>query len=141
MRRKRRRRMRRGRRMRMVGLVFFIRPPTFDRWIVLFYFCRSVYFFDPFFRPSDFPSCIFCFLYLLILTDDIAENHYSADYPDEEVESDDEFGRNAYAYRTGNASDLEEWDLEGDSGDSEEEEMRFSDDEVERLKFPWLRRG
>lgn len=43
----------------------------------------------------------------------LAENYYTADYPDEEVASDDEFGYNAYAYRTGNASDLEEFDVEG----------------------------
>jgi hypothetical protein len=45
----------------------------------------------------------------------IAENYYTADYPDEEVASDDEFGYNAYAYRTGNASDLEEYNV--DEGD------------------------
>ncbi|KAM3081971.1 hypothetical protein ACMFMG_004432 [Clarireedia jacksonii] len=81
--------------------------------------------------------------------DENAENHYSADYPDEEVESDDEFGRNAYAYRTGNASDLEEWDgaeeVDGDRGSGEdsadENEMGWSDDEVDRLKFPWMRRA
>ncbi|PQE10795.1 Transcription factor Iwr1 protein [Rutstroemia sp. NJR-2017a BBW] len=88
--------------------------------------------------------------------DENAENHYSADYPDEEVESDDEYGRNAYAYRNGNASDLEEWDAVGlgfgkggmgrgsDSENEEEdgdEDMRFSDDEVDGLKFPWMRRG
>lgn len=35
-----------------------------------------------------------------------AENHYSADYPDEEVDSDDEYGVNVYNYRT-HASDDE----------------------------------
>ena len=28
-----------------------------------------------------------------------AENHYSADYPDDEVDSDDEYDRNPYEYR------------------------------------------
>ncbi|ETS80624.1 hypothetical protein PFICI_08153 [Pestalotiopsis fici W106-1] len=45
--------------------------------------------------------------------DENAENHYTADYPDDEVASDDEFGQNAYAYRNGNASDLEEYDVNG----------------------------
>ncbi|KAF7525191.1 hypothetical protein G7054_g11171 [Neopestalotiopsis clavispora] len=45
--------------------------------------------------------------------DENAENHYTADYPDDEVASDDEFGHNAYAYRNGNASDLEEYDING----------------------------
>ncbi|KAF4581866.1 Transcription factor Iwr1 [Ophiocordyceps camponoti-floridani] len=41
--------------------------------------------------------------------DENAENHYTADYPEEEVESDDEFDRRAYDYRCG-ASDDEEFD-------------------------------
>ncbi|KAJ2987655.1 hypothetical protein NUW58_g4383 [Xylaria curta] len=47
--------------------------------------------------------------------DENAENYYAADYPDEEVATDDEFDKNPYAFRTGNASDLEEYDVEGDS--------------------------
>lgn len=39
-----------------------------------------------------------------------AEDYYTADYPDDEVASDDEYGRDPYHYRTGNASDLEEFD-------------------------------
>lgn len=39
-----------------------------------------------------------------------AENYYTADYPDDEVDSEDEYDRAAYHYRTGNASDLEEYD-------------------------------
>lgn len=39
-----------------------------------------------------------------------AEDYYAADYPDEEVDSEDEYNRAAYQYRTGNASDLEEYD-------------------------------
>lgn len=58
-----------------------------------------------------------------------AENHYTADYPDEEVDSDDEFGRNAYHYRTHNASDLEEFD------EDDNDDMTFSDDES--TKYPW----
>ncbi|KAI1360426.1 hypothetical protein F5Y08DRAFT_47313 [Xylaria arbuscula] len=48
--------------------------------------------------------------------DENAENYYTADYPDEEVTSDDEFDKNPYAFRTGNASDLEEYDV-GESDD------------------------
>ncbi|KAI0408615.1 hypothetical protein F4802DRAFT_356839 [Xylaria palmicola] len=50
--------------------------------------------------------------------DENAENYYAADYPDEEVATDDEFDKNAYAFRTGNASDLEEYGL-GDESDDE----------------------
>ncbi|KAJ8068043.1 hypothetical protein OCU04_003619 [Sclerotinia nivalis] len=65
--------------------------------------------------------------------DENDENYYTADYPDAEVDSDDEYNRNAYAYRTGNASDLEEFDED----DSDEDEMGFSDDETDKLKYPW----
>lgn len=50
-----------------------------------------------------------------------AEDHYTADYPEDEVDSDDEFDRNAYNYRNRNASDNEEWD--------EDDEVAFSDGE------------
>lgn len=44
--------------------------------------------------------------------DSNAENHPSTDYPEDEVASDDEFGRGAYTYRRGGgASDEEEWDV------------------------------
>lgn len=49
--------------------------------------------------------------------DENAENYYTADYPDEEVASDDEYGCNPYSYRNGNASDLEEYDLQLDDDD------------------------
>lgn len=54
----------------------------------------------------------------------VDENHYTADYPEDEVESDDEFGRDDYRYRTGNASDKEEFD------DADEDEVVRSDDEA-----------
>lgn len=61
----------------------------------------------------------------------LAEDHYTADYPDEEVESDDEFGRNAYNYRNHNASDLEEFD---------EDDARFSDEEEgDSMRYPWAK--
>lgn len=78
----------------------------------------------PFFIPFDSR------LKLLILL--IAENHYTADYPDEEVASDDEYDRNAYRYRTGNASDLEEYDE-----DDDEAGASFSGDENESTRYPW----
>ncbi|KAG4025253.1 hypothetical protein MFRU_062g00060 [Monilinia fructicola] len=69
--------------------------------------------------------------------DENDENYYTADYPDAEVDSDDEYNRNAYAYRTGNASDLEEFNED----DSDEDVMGFSDDETDKLKYPWSRVG
>ncbi|KAL2015590.1 hypothetical protein VTK56DRAFT_5202 [Thermocarpiscus australiensis] len=42
--------------------------------------------------------------------DENAENHYTTEYPDEDLEWDDEFDRNAYHYLNQNASDLEEYD-------------------------------
>ncbi|OAQ96628.1 hypothetical protein LLEC1_06139 [Akanthomyces lecanii] len=42
--------------------------------------------------------------------DENAENHYTADYPEDEVDSEDEFNRNAYYFRNRNASDDEEYD-------------------------------
>ncbi|KAI1854568.1 hypothetical protein JX265_007561 [Neoarthrinium moseri] len=59
--------------------------------------------------------------------DENAENYYTADYPDEEVASDDEFGHNAYAYRTGNASDLEEYDVNGYLDSSPDEDSTDND--------------
>ncbi|KHN96222.1 Transcription factor Iwr1 [Metarhizium album ARSEF 1941] len=43
--------------------------------------------------------------------DENAENYYTADYPEDEVDSGDEYGRDAYLYRHGNNSD-EEYDNE-----------------------------
>ncbi|TQS38427.1 hypothetical protein Golomagni_01066, partial [Golovinomyces magnicellulatus] len=52
-----------------------------------------------------------------------AENHYSADYPDEEVASDDEFDRNAYYY----SKDIDEFEYDA-----------LSDDEQDvKQSFPW----
>ncbi|KAL2164529.1 hypothetical protein VTH06DRAFT_3745 [Thermothelomyces fergusii] len=43
--------------------------------------------------------------------DENAENYYTADYPEEELDWDDELGRNPYTYTTQNDSDREEYDL------------------------------
>lgn len=60
--------------------------------------------------------------------DENAEDWYGADYPDDELASDDEYDRNAYGYRAG-GSDDEEYD-----------EHTFSDDEYERQMNPWHRK-
>ncbi|KAI1502765.1 hypothetical protein F5X99DRAFT_417750 [Biscogniauxia marginata] len=57
--------------------------------------------------------------------DENAENYYTADYPDEEVASDDEYNMNPYSFRNGNASDLEEYDV-----DDDEDDPAFSDQET-----------
>ena len=49
---------------------------------------------------------------------DIAENYYTADYPDEEVESDDEYDRNPYQY-------------------SHDDDAAFSDGSDNGTKYPW----
>ncbi|KAI9796658.1 MAG: hypothetical protein M1835_003454 [Candelina submexicana] len=60
--------------------------------------------------------------------DENAEDYYGNDYPEDEVESDDEFGYGAYNYRRG-GSDDEEYDNEGDA---------WSDDGYD-LQHPWKR--
>ncbi|KAK3702228.1 hypothetical protein LTR37_015060 [Vermiconidia calcicola] len=63
--------------------------------------------------------------------DENAEDYYGADYPEDEVDSEDEFGRNAYGFMGrgggggGGGADDEEWD---------EDTGKYSDDddEVER---------
>lgn len=59
-----------------------------------------------------------------------AENHYTADYPEDEVNSDDEYGRHPYYYRTGNASDDEEFDEDLYSDHSDELVASGDDDDV-----------
>ncbi|KAK3955256.1 hypothetical protein QBC32DRAFT_253434 [Pseudoneurospora amorphoporcata] len=62
--------------------------------------------------------------------DENHENYYAADYPDEDLEWDDELDRNPYDYRTGNASDREEFDAELDDNDDDdfvEADERFMD--------------
>jgi hypothetical protein len=51
----------------------------------------------------------------------LAENHYSADYPDEEVESDDEYDRNPYQYA------------------DDDDDAAFSDDN-DGTKYPWKKK-
>lgn len=44
----------------------------------------------------------------------IAEDNPANEYPEEEVDSDDEYGYQSYKYRNHAASDDEEFDLEND---------------------------
>lgn len=44
------------------------------------------------------------------------------------MDSDDEYGRNAYNYRNHNASDLEEFD---------ENDATYSDEDNDDTKYPW----
>jgi hypothetical protein len=60
--------------------------------------------------------------------DENAEDWYGADYPDDEMASDDEFNRGEHGYRTHGAADDEEWD---------EDTGAFSDDEYERQMNPF----
>ncbi|KAK7225864.1 hypothetical protein V2G26_013867 [Clonostachys chloroleuca] len=62
--------------------------------------------------------------------DENAENHYTADYPEDEVESDDEFGRNPYHYRNMNASDDEEFDNDRYSEASDDMVLEGDDDDL-----------
>ncbi|KAK4456251.1 hypothetical protein QBC34DRAFT_13661 [Podospora aff. communis PSN243] len=54
-----------------------------------------------------------------------AENYYTADYPDEDLDWDDQFDRNPYRFATGNGSDVDEHD------DDDDDESDLDDDE------PW----
>ncbi|KAK4147020.1 uncharacterized protein C8A04DRAFT_34568 [Dichotomopilus funicola] len=51
--------------------------------------------------------------------DENAENYYAADYPDEDLDWDDEFGQNPYQFTNQNDSDKEEYD-----------ELDYDDDDV-----------
>ncbi|KZF21465.1 hypothetical protein L228DRAFT_153808 [Xylona heveae TC161] len=59
----------------------------------------------------------------------LAENYYAADYPEEEVDSEDEFDRGAYHFRQG-GSDEEEYDADN---------AAWSDDDEDMVRYPWKR--
>ena len=61
--------------------------------------------------------------------DENAEDYYGADYPEDELASDDEHGRNAYGFRAKGASDDEEWD--------EDTGVYSDDEEHDRMMNPW----
>ena len=50
----------------------------------------------------------------------LAENYYGADYPEDEVELDDEYNEDPYRFRNNRASDEEEYDLEADAWSDDE---------------------
>lgn len=55
----------------------------------------------------------------------VAENYYTADYPDEDLDWDDQFDRNPYRFATGNGSDEDEdEDDDGNDDDQPWEEIR-----------------
>ena len=60
-----------------------------------------------------------------MLTLGVAENYYGADYPEDEVDSDDEFGHSAYKYRHKGASDDEEFGSDSDLWSDEGDEDRY----------------
>lgn len=62
-----------------------------------------------------------------------AENHYTADYPEDEVASDDEFDRNPYLYHNEDGSDEIFSDIHGayyprDMGDSDNDDKDDDED-------------
>ncbi|KJZ78944.1 hypothetical protein HIM_01717 [Hirsutella minnesotensis 3608] len=72
--------------------------------------------------------------------DENAENYYTADYPEDEVASDDEYGRHAYGYRNGVASDDEEFDKAHHSNDEEDDHpLRGCDDDDEDMRLARIR--
>ncbi|RCI17083.1 hypothetical protein L249_2123, partial [Ophiocordyceps polyrhachis-furcata BCC 54312] len=67
--------------------------------------------------------------------DENAENHYAADYPEDEVESDDEYNIRPYNYRVSAVSDDEEFDQEGCSDD----DLRLDSDDDDEAKMERIR--
>ncbi|PFH58981.1 hypothetical protein XA68_12957 [Ophiocordyceps unilateralis] len=70
--------------------------------------------------------------------DENAENHYTADYPEDEVESDDEYGRRPYGYRC-TASDDEEFDKLCSSDDDDDVVVVDEDDDDDEAKMERIR--
>ncbi|RDA92792.1 hypothetical protein CP533_0773 [Ophiocordyceps camponoti-saundersi (nom. inval.)] len=69
-----------------------------------------------------------------------AENHYTADYPEDEVESDDEYNIRPYGYRNLGASDDEEFDQvrcsddDDDDGDGDDVVLDSEDDDEAKME-------
>jgi len=51
-----------------------------------------------------------------------AENHYTADYPEDDLDWDDQFDRNPYRYATGNGSEGEAEEVHKRDGDSDDDD-------------------
>ncbi|KAK3401226.1 hypothetical protein B0T20DRAFT_372295 [Sordaria brevicollis] len=70
--------------------------------------------------------------------DENHENYYAADYPDEDLEWDDELDRNPYEYVTGNASDREEFDAElGENVDDDERDFTAVEADERFMDHVW----
>jgi hypothetical protein len=69
--------------------------------------------------------------------DENAEDYYGADYPSDELASDDEFDRGgaAYGYRARRGSNDEQYNLNDD--DDDEDEITWSDEEDMRMMNPF----
>jgi hypothetical protein len=66
-----------------------------------------------------------------------AEDYYGADYPSDELASDDEFDREgaAYGYRARRGSNDEQYDL-----DNDDDEPTWSDEEDMRMMNPFAKK-
>lgn len=71
--------------------------------------------------------------------DENAEDYYGADYPSDELASDDEFDRGgaAYGYRARRGSNDEQYNLNDDDGDDDEDDITWSDEEDLRMMNPF----
>jgi hypothetical protein len=72
--------------------------------------------------------------------DENAEDYYGADYPSDELASDDEFDRGgaAYGYRARRGSNDEQYNL---NDDDDEDEITWSDEEDMRMMNPFAAAG
>jgi hypothetical protein len=72
-----------------------------------------------------------------------AENHYTADYPEDEVDTDDEFDRHPYLFRNDNASDEEEYDNRFyDENDDDDMVLEGDDDDATMARIKtYMRRN
>ncbi|KAM0716529.1 hypothetical protein Q7P37_007974 [Cladosporium fusiforme] len=72
--------------------------------------------------------------------DENAEDYYGADYPSDELASDDEHDRGAYAYRARRGSNDEQYNLK-DGSDNDSDEATWSDEEDFRMMNPFARKS
>jgi hypothetical protein len=73
--------------------------------------------------------------------DENAEDYYGADYPSDELATDDEFDRGgaAYGYRARRGSNDEQYNL--NDADDDEDEITWSDEEDMRMMNPFAAAG
>ena len=64
-----------------------------------------------------------------------AENYYTADYPEDEIDSEDAFDRQAYCFRNANASDDEEFDQDNFDEDASVEGQEDDDDDARMTRI------